>query len=54
MTMTTPSNIAARTQYVAPRGRRTLTASQTVDLLKSLTPAQRTFLAQAGQRLATK
>lgn len=39
-------------QYVAPKGRRVLTAAQTADLLRSLTPGQRAALAKPGQRLA--
>ena len=38
--------------YVAPKGRRTLTAAQTAALLASLTEAQRDHLAKPGQRLA--
>lgn len=38
--------------YVAPKGRRILTAAQTAELLRSLSPRQRAFLATPGQRLA--
>ena len=38
--------------YMAPKGRRTLTASQTAALLRSLTPGQRAALERTGQRLA--